>query len=185
MRIKVLSNFVLGKNHLGRAVFAAKNFKKGDVICKFEGKMVSIDNVPKKLEHELDRYVQVEVDKFMGPSGYIDDYINHSCGPNSGLKFTKAGILLTAIRNIKTGDEIHWDYSTTLFNNEWKMVCDCRTKKCRKIIGDFTLLDPKVQKNYYDLDIVPPYIKNYVDSKDYMVYTKGIQSLKKYDHKRK
>ena len=185
MRLKVLSNFVLGKNHLGAAVFAGKNFKKGDVICRFEGEIIHKDQTPKNLEKEFDRYVQVEADKFMGPSNQIDDFINHSCDPNSGLKFTKAGILLTAIREIQIGEEIVWDYSTTLFDNSWRMVCDCRSKNCRKIIGDFSILDKDLQIKYKNLGIIPPYIEDYMDSKEYLVYTEGIETMKNHVSEKK
>ncbi len=183
MKINILSNFVLGKNHLGYAVFAGKNFNKNEVLCQFEGEIVPKRDTPKRLAHEEDRYVQVGTNEFMGPSGLVDDYINHSCDPNSGLRFSETGILLVAIKNIQIGDEITWDYSTTLYDNPWKMRCDCRTRKCRKIISDFTLLDPKIQKKYRDLDIIPPYLKEYMDSEEYLVYTKGIQSLKKHAKK--
>ncbi len=183
MKIHILNNFLIGKNHLGKAVFSAKNFKKNDVITKFEGDIFEKKDLPKKLVGESDRFVQIGIDKFMGPSEKIDDYINHSCNPNSGLHFTKSGILLVAIKSIKIGEEITWDYSTTLFHNEWKMICKCGEKNCRKIISDFILLDPKIQKKYLKLEILPQYIVDYIHSSDYVIYTKGVNSLKKYAKK--
>lgn len=183
MKVKVLNNFILGKNHLGKAVFAGRIFKKGDVVVKFEGEIINQKDVPKKLKGEYDRYVQIGSDIYLGPSNEIDDFINHSCKPNTGLSFSPAGIFLVAIKNIKIGDEITWDYSTTLFNNTWKMLCDCKTKECRKIISDFILLNPKIQKKYQKLKILPPYILDYMKSSEYLVYTKGIQSLKKNERK--
>ncbi|MES2994916.1 MAG: SET domain-containing protein [Patescibacteria group bacterium] len=180
MKVLVLNNFAIGQTHLGQSVFAARTFKKGDVITKFTGPILHKSEIPKRYKGEADRYVQIGADEFMGPSGEIDDLINHSCEPNAGLKFSKAGILLVAIHPIEEGEEITWDYSTTMFENAWKMKCDCRKGTCRKIIGDFMLLDTPLQQMYRRLNIIPKYLKNYMDSAEYNVYTEGIQQLRKH-----
>ncbi len=180
MKVLVLNNFAIGDTHLGKSVFAARAFKKGDVITQFTGEILHKSQLPKSYRGERDRYMQIGSEHFIGPSGNADDLINHSCDPNAGLKFKDCDIWLVAIKDIAVGEEIVWDYSTTLFENAWKIRCDCRKESCRKVIGDFALLDEKLQKKYYRLGIVPPYIKNYMKSKEYAVYTKGIQQLVKY-----
>lgn len=180
MRIHVLDNFAVGQTHLGKSVFVARPFKVGDVIAQFRGPQLDKSMLPKRYSGRNDRYIQVGIDEYLGPSGEIDDLINHSCAPNAGLKFTMAGILLVAIKKIKMGDEVTWDYSTTLFENPWKMRCDCRKPYCRKIIKSFIFLDKKIQEKYRKLDIIPLYIKKYMDSEEYRVYTKGIGKGKKY-----
>jgi SET domain-containing protein len=55
---------------------------------------------------EDDRYVQVDKNKYLGPSGDFDDLVNHSCNPNSGLKIKNKKAILIAIKNIKKGEEI-------------------------------------------------------------------------------
>ena len=135
-------------------------------------------------EGQDDRYVQIGVDEYLGPSGEVDDLINHSCEPNTGLKFSPLGIILIAIKDIEMGEEITWDYSTTLFENSWKMLCDCKKGACRKVISDFTVLDKDLQKKYNDLGVIPPYIKDYMESDRYLVYTKGIESQKAYGAKK-
>lgn len=178
MKVLVLNNFAIGQTHLGQSVFAARRFKVGDVITKFNGPILHKGEIPKRYKGEADRYVQIGPNEFMGPSGEIDDLINHSCEPNAGLKFTDAGILLVAIKPIEEGDEITWDYSTTMFENSWKMRCDCKKPTCRKIIGDFMLLDTELQQKYRKLNIIPQYLKDYMDSIEYSVYTEGIQHMR-------
>jgi hypothetical protein len=158
MIIKVLNNFTLGKNHLGKAVFATRDYKPDQVIVKFEGKIIDKDKIPKNMHGSSDRYVQISKDKFMGPSKNTDDFINHSCEPNCGLLFRDYGIILVAIKNIKIGDEITWDYSTSIHNDSWKMKCKCLSKKCRGDIGEFKNLSKVVQTRYIRLGIVPDYI---------------------------
>ncbi len=182
MEIRVLSNFSVGETHLGKSVFAARSFKQGDVITKFTGEIMHKSKIPKTYRGERDRFMQVGLEEFMGPSGDLDDLINHSCDPNAGLKFTNFGVVLIGIKEIAEGEEITWDYSTTIFENSWKMRCDCRTSLCRKTVGDFALLDESVQKKYADLGIIPPYIRAYLLSKEYAVYTKGIHQMSKKKH---
>ena len=178
MKIKVLSNFVVSKNHLGKAVYAARRFKKGDVVTQFTGPLIHKSDVPLTYKGEDDRYVQVAKEHYLGPSGEIDDLINHSCDPNTGLQFTDSGILLVATRKIDVGEEITWDYSTTLLDSSWLMLCDCRSSHCRKMIGDFILLETPIQKKYLRLGVLPEYILDYMSSPEYQMYTKGIKRLK-------
>jgi hypothetical protein len=185
MKVLVLNNFAVGQTHLGKAVFAARTFKKGDVMTQFTGPILAKKEIPKRYKGEADRYLQIDQENYMGPSGGIDDLINHSCDPNAGLRFQDGDILLIALRFIDVGEEITWDYSTTMFENGWQMKCDCRTKVCRKIIGDFMLLEPKLQLKYRKLNIIPQYIKDYMDSPDYYVYTQGIVSQGNHARKKK
>lgn len=185
MKVKVLSNFAIGQTHLGKSVFAARPFKRGDVITQFTGPILNKSEIPEEYRGEDDRFVQIGAQEFMGPSGDIDDLINHSCEPNAGLKFDDSQVLLVAVEDITEGDEITWDYSTTMFENDWKMRCDCQKPGCRKIISDFILLAPDVQVRYYELNVIPRYLKDYMDSPEYHVYTAGIQQLQKHASKRK
>lgn len=178
MSVKISSDFALKKTHLGRAVFARRRFKRGEVVTEFKGPRIHESEVPKRYRGKNDRYVQIERHYYLGPSGEVDDILNHSCNPNTGLKFTGKGIFLVAIKDIEIGDEITWDYSSTLFGSSWKMKCHCREKNCRKLIGDFTLLDKKIQQKYFRMDIIPQYLKDYMEKSDRSVYTKEVRNLK-------
>ncbi len=94
----------------------------------------------------------------MGPSGSYDDYINHSCLPNSGLTFKDNKIFLIAITEIKEDIEIIWDYSTTMDEEDWEMDCRCENKICRGKIKDFKYLPSQIQEEYIRKGIVAPYI---------------------------
>jgi hypothetical protein len=104
-----------------------------------------------------DHYVQIGPDRYLGPSGGADDYVNHSCDPNSGLKIRGTTVDLVAIRNIEPGEEITWDYSTTMDEDDWEMDCRCGAASCRKRIRDFKQLPVPVRERYIRLGIVPQY----------------------------
>jgi len=59
-----------------------------------------------------------------------DAYLNHSCNPN--LWFIENWALATK-KNIKTGEELTFDYSTGE-NYPLKYKCKCGSKNCRKNI---------------------------------------------------
>ena len=94
----------------------------------------------------------------MGPSGGLNDFLNHLCNPNSGLKIEGKRVTLIAIKNIKKGKEIKWDYSTTMDEDDWELDCKCGSKNCRKRIKDFKYLPKKLRQKYIKLRIVPEYI---------------------------
>ena len=142
-----MSSLILRQTKLGRSVFANKDFRKGEKIIEFKGKFFTYEQVPTPYEEVEDHYVQVGKNRYMGPSGKLDDFFNHSCGPNSGLKIGGKRVILVAIKDIRKGEEITWDYSTTMDDN-WEMDCMCKSKNCRKKIGDFKYLPKKIQRKY-------------------------------------
>ena len=66
--------------------------------------------------------------------------------------------MLVAIMDIHEGEEITWDYSTTMNEDDWEMDCVCGSKNCRGRIRDFKYLPENVQQKYINLRIVPKYI---------------------------
>ena len=151
--------FRIGETHLGKAVFAAQGFARGDAIVEFTGRRFRANRVPSLMRGASDRFVQVTPDHYMGPSGRIDDLINHSCAPNAGLRFAGDRVMLVAVRAIAPGEEIAWDYSTTLRESNWHMICQCRSADCRRIIGNFATLAEDRQEWFRSHNLVAPYLR--------------------------
>ena len=141
----------------GRGIFANRNFKKGEKIIDIKGKMLNYKQLKKLGRYALVHYLAINENIFIGPSHDLDDYINHSCNPNAGIKIKGRKAFLISIKNIKNGEEITCDYSTIIENN-WKMSCMCGEKNCRKIIRNFEHLPRKTQKKYIKLGIVSDFI---------------------------
>lgn len=151
--------FAVRETHLGKAVYAVQGLAEGETIVRFGGRQVAAARLPGGVSGADDRFVQVAPDRYLGPSGRIDDLINHSCAPNAGVRFTPAGVVLVAIRAIPAGEEIVWDYSTTLQNSHWQMECRCGAPECRGTIGDFATLPPERQAWFRERDLVAPYLR--------------------------
>jgi uncharacterized protein len=57
-------------------------------------------------------------------------FINHSCAPNCETEEVRGRVWIRAIRNIKAGEEITYDYC--LYDGgEDEAICNCGARKCR------------------------------------------------------
>jgi SET domain-containing protein len=171
MRIKnnnyYYKNLTVKKCNNGLGLFAKKNFKRGEIILEFIGKIVHRSEIDKvkneKTKKLIDDYsIQIDKDIFLLGTGQdkkiYDDFINHSCDPNAYVFINGNKVLLIALKNIKKNEEITYDYSTTMYNDSWSIKCHCGSKKCRGYIKEFKYLPSKIKMKYYHLGILPSYI---------------------------
>lgn len=125
----------------GLGVFTKAAFDVGDVVVC--GMPVSISAI------RTDHSFQVEFDKHVE----LDEparLINHSCDPNLGVKNNKnGGYDFIAIKEIKVGDELTWDYCTTEYCSiSIKGQCLCGSSICREKITGFVGLPKDLIKKY-------------------------------------
>ncbi len=112
----------------GKGVFANINFKKVDVVMKWDASMILTLKEARRIPKRYRKYLVFYKGKFI-VSAPPEKYLNHSCSPN-----TKEGNLCDiAIRNIRKGEEITTDYSINS-EHHYKMKCACKSRMCRKIV---------------------------------------------------
>jgi hypothetical protein len=76
----------------------------------------------------------------LGASGAADDYVNHSCDPNTGFR---EDLLLVARRDILPDEEITWDYSTAIDEGDFAgFQCRCGAEHCCGLVQSFRHLHP-------------------------------------------
>ena len=141
----------------GNGVFAIAPIKKGEQVVEYKGK--------RRTHAEVDKDDTGDVESghtflFTLNDDYVIDanhkgnkarWINHSCDPNceavidehEGKNRKKDRVLIEAIRNIKPGEELTYNYGITLdephtarLKKIWE--CKCGSKKCTG-----TMLQPK------------------------------------------
>lgn len=149
----------IGDSNFGKGVFAKVALMKGDRIFRFGGIRISLDESIALGEDES-YSVQIGLKEYLQPFS-PGMYVNHSCEPNCGLT---GAMFLIALRDIQIGEELFFDYSTTMLERRWEMQCNCRTTVCRHHIRDFDTLPQYLQKHCESLGIVQPFILNYLDS---------------------
>ena len=138
----------------GRGVFTEEPIPAAARIIRFTGPFLRYQ------ETSPTTYaLQIGPDLYIGASGGPDDFINHSCEPNAGLRIEGTAVDLYAIRDIAAGEEILFDYSTTLDEDDFTMSCQCGAPSCRKTIGDGKYLPDDVWERYVGLGIIPEYVK--------------------------
>lgn len=127
----------------GRAVFAVKNIRKGEVIAEFDGPIFD-DDFDGWNEDLLSHAIQFGKTLWRDSKG-LARYINHSCEPNCGIKDL---FKVVAMRPIAAGEQITWDYEMTEKSDWWRMKCHCGSPLCRKRIGDYRKLPRSIRKKY-------------------------------------
>lgn len=153
------------KSNNGLGLFAKKNFKKREIILEFIGEIIHRTDFNKiKDKKRVDDYsIQISKDFFLLGTGknrkIYDDFINHSCDPNSYVYINGNKVLLISLKNIRRGEEITYDYSTTMYKDKWSIKCNCGSKICRGYIKEFKYLPQNIKMKYYRLGILPSYIK--------------------------
>lgn len=104
--------------------------------------------------------LQISNKYFIGPSGGIDDQINHSCDPNCYLHIVGKRAILYSLYYIRAGVQLTFDYSLSSTDNpdEWALYCKCGSFNCRKVISGYQHLDDKTKEHYKQLGIVPIFL---------------------------
>lgn len=140
----------------GKGIIVTHDIPAETVILEFKGNTFDRESIV----HELGQVLQIGNDRFLGPSGSVDDYINHSCAPNCGLHIVGPRAFLIAIHQIPAKTEITFDYSTTSNDTQeqWQMECKCGFHKCRKIISGYQYLDKETKERYEKMGIIPKYL---------------------------
>jgi hypothetical protein len=143
----------------GLGVFALKAIKPGQRLLEFTGPVIRGDALEAALESiDVDGFLQISSDSYIGLSGGLDDFVNHACEPNCGLQFLDSGIVLTAIRAISADEEITFDYASTQNAYPYRFSCGCGSATCRQDIGDFDDLPDALKWKYHHLGILAPYL---------------------------
>ena len=149
---------------VGLGIFAKYPIEPREVIFYVTGPVVSFQECL-RLPDEGENTFQIGTDSYVNP-GFPGRFINHSCDPNAGLVDDTC---VVAIRQINPGEEICFDYSTTMLERLWELDCFCASPKCRKKIKDFDLLPVEVQRRLLRLGIVQNYILEKIPSLDALI----------------
>ena len=112
----------------GRGLFACEAIAEGGLVIAMQG-------ITLKTEELTDDLLAMQVGPdlwFCGDGNQPDDCVNHSCAPNTG--FLTGDTDLYAVADIAAGEEITWDYSTSMSWPDWTLECRCRSANCRQIV---------------------------------------------------
>jgi hypothetical protein len=133
--------------------------RAGDTLVVWGGEVTTGDMLHRMSEEKHRLAVQIEEDLYLvtGAEGPAD-WVNHSCDPNAGVV---GQIVLVALRDIRVGEEVCFDYATTDGSPYDEFECGCGSPRCRGHVtgDDWRLAD--LQARY--AGHFSPYIQRRID----------------------
>lgn len=142
----------------GTGVYAIAPIKKGTRVLEYLGERISHDEADRRYERkgEDDGHTFL----FIASNRTVIDasvdgndarFINHSCAPNCETVIENSRVFIDAIRGIKPGEELGYDYQLTWESTDDPAelalyACRCGAKKCRGTMLDKEPLDKKDKK---------------------------------------
>ena len=125
--------FRIGRSLTGFGLFATRPIKKRTRIMEYKGPILDHE-AALKAEARGNRYLY-EVSKERTIDGTarsnIARYANHSCNPNSESVIWRGRVFVKALRNIKPGEEITYDYGVDYLKNVIGRS-NCKCGRCRR-----------------------------------------------------
>lgn len=132
----------------GRGVYAVAPIKKGTRVMEYLGERISHAEADARYEKKGDddghTFLFIASNRTVidaGVDGNDARFINHSCNPNCETVIENSRVFIDAIRNIKPGEELGYDYQLTWESTDDPAelalyACRCGAKKCRGTMLD-------------------------------------------------
>ena len=134
----------------GKGVFAVQDLAEGETLSEYVGELISWELAQQRHPHDPQDpnhtfYFHIDdghvIDALYG--GNSSRWINHSCAPNCVADEVDGRVFIRALRNIRAGDELNYDYGLVIDERytpalKAQYPCWCGTRNCRG-----TLLAPK------------------------------------------
>jgi SET domain-containing protein len=139
----------------GRGVYAVLPIKKGMRVMEYLGERISHAEADaryeKKGEDDGHTFLFIASNRTVidaGVDGNDARFINHSCNPNCETVIENSRVFIDAIRNIKPGEELGYDYQLTWESTDDPAelalyACRCGAKRCRGTMLDREPIDKR------------------------------------------
>ena len=128
--------FKIGKSVIdNKGLYASKDIKKGTKIINYVGKIITkkeTDTNP-KFDNEKAIYLYNLNSKYDLDGDFKYNtarLINHSCDPNCEVDGKGLKLWISAIKDIKKGDELTYDYGFSFDKDYRQFPCKCASKYC-------------------------------------------------------
>ncbi len=153
MRLYRIKKSNIDKN--GKGLYATKNIKEGTKILNYVGNIITrkqsdtnpkFDNKKPIYLFNLNNRYDLDGDVHRNTARLI----NHSCSNNCDYEGKGLKIWVTAIKNIKKGEELTCDYVFSYDSDYKQFPCKCRSMNCVGYIvreGSRWRINKKFKKN--------------------------------------
>jgi uncharacterized protein len=104
--------------------------KKGAFIVEYTGPRITVAEADTRYSDRPETYLFGLADgKQVIDGDGIAAFINHCCNPNCEPEEVDGRVWIVALRDIKAGEELTYDYN--LYDGEGEAPCFCGAKNCR------------------------------------------------------
>jgi SET domain-containing protein len=135
----------------GKGVFALQPIARGEELIEYVGEIIDWPEALRRHPHDPSDPNHTFYFSLEGGSHVIDAnvdgnaarWINHSCAPNCEADETEGRVFIKALRKIRPGEELFYDYGLTIDERytpklKKQYECRCGARNCRG-----TMLAPK------------------------------------------
>lgn len=125
--------FRVGRAVTGLGLFATRLIRKKSRIAEYKGPLLA-NKAAQRLERSGNRYLYEINSRWTidgTPRSNLARYANHSCNPNSDTYNVVRRVFIRALRNIKPGEEIVYDYGIDYLKNVIGRS-NCKCSRCRR-----------------------------------------------------
>lgn len=134
-----------------KSLHATFDCSRGKVITAFE---------PAQILDKPHRYtVQADENVHILPDPGVLQFMNHSCRPNTF--FDTGTLLISALRDIRKGDELTFFYPSTEWNMDAPFNCFCGEKECLHRIQGAAFLPREIIGRYRFTDFISQKLKTF------------------------
>ncbi|HZS48537.1 MAG TPA: SET domain-containing protein-lysine N-methyltransferase [Blastocatellia bacterium] len=120
----------------GRGCFTNADITAGQLVAEFTGELISSEESARRRLGQR-KYSLCAVDDNHVIDGSVGgnptQYINHCCEPNCEVIIRYGRVMIYAIRDIRSNDELTVDYQSSYHSN--RKLCRCGAKHCRGTIN--------------------------------------------------
>ena len=118
------------KSSAGLGLFTLEDIKKGSYILDYTGELITQEEADRRGGRYL---FEINSKWTIDGKGRENKarYINHSCDPNCETDIVGRRVKISAIKNIKAGEELTYDYGEEYFD-EFLKPMGCRCAYCKK-----------------------------------------------------
>lgn len=114
----------VGRSATGLGLYADGPIPKGACVIEYIG----VEITKEQEQTSRSKYLfEISSKKTIdgAPRWNTARYINHSCRANCEPNIHKGRVYIHALRNIKPGEELNYDYGKNYFNQYLKDICAC------------------------------------------------------------
>jgi uncharacterized protein len=122
---------VIGASSIHReGCYTTTAIRKGTRVIEYTGERITVQEGDRRYDgREITYPFGLSGGRYLIDGNGIAALINHSCEPNCEAEEVRDRVWITALRDIRPGEELTYDYR--LYDGDGDAACHCGARRCR------------------------------------------------------